>query len=63
MDHQRILEKIKKCFALSKSSNPNEASIALKQAHALAKQYKIDFPELLVSISVNGNDGELGLLT
>ena len=51
MDQQRILEKIKKCFALSKSSNANEAAIALKQAYALARQYGIEHMELLTQIS------------
>lgn len=51
MDQQRILEKIKKCFALSKSTNKHEAAIALKQAYALAKQHGIDNPELSINIS------------
>lgn len=38
----RILDKIKKCLALSKSSNANEANIALRQARKLMDQYKFD---------------------
>jgi hypothetical protein len=51
VDQQRILEKIKKCFALAKSTNQHEAAIALKQAYALAKQHGIDNPELSINIS------------
>lgn len=51
MDQQRILDKIKKCFALAKSPNQHEAAIALKQAYAFAKQYGIDNPELSINIS------------
>ncbi|MDD3266547.1 MAG: DUF2786 domain-containing protein [Burkholderiales bacterium] len=51
MNKQKILDKIKKCFALSKSANANEAAIALKQAYALAKQYGIEYPELINEIS------------
>jgi hypothetical protein len=41
-EKEKILEKIKKCFALSKSANPHEAAVALKQAHALIKKHNID---------------------
>lgn len=37
----KILEKIKHCLALSKSSNEHEAATALRQAHALMKKYSI----------------------
>ena len=42
VDRLRIIDKIKKCFALSKSSNANEAAVALKQAYALARKYSLD---------------------
>ena len=42
-DQQKIFNKIQKCFALSESANPHEAAVALKQAHALAKKYNIDY--------------------
>lgn len=35
----KILEKIKHCLALSKSSNEHEAATALRQAHALMQKY------------------------
>lgn len=41
MKNEKILDKIKKCLALSKSSNSNEAATALRQAQALMKKYGI----------------------
>lgn len=38
----RILEKIRKCFALAGSNNPHEAAQAIKQAYALMKKHGID---------------------
>ena len=41
-DHDKILDKIKKCLALSSSSNEHEAAIALRQAQTqalLAREY------------------------
>jgi hypothetical protein len=35
MDKKNILEKIKKCMALSKSSNEHEAAQEMKQAQVL----------------------------
>ena len=37
-----IIRKIKACLARSKSSNPNEAAIALRQAYALMQKYSIE---------------------
>lgn len=42
MSQEKILEKIKKCLALSKSANGNEAAIALRQAQALMEKYNIN---------------------
>lgn len=39
---ERAIDKIKKCLALSQSSNPNEAAQALKHAQALMRQYGVD---------------------
>jgi hypothetical protein len=41
-DMERIIDKIKKCLALSQSDNPNEAASALRQAQALMKKYGVD---------------------
>lgn len=46
---ERILDKIKKCFALSKSNNPNEAAIALRQAKALMEKYAIDTTDVMIA--------------
>lgn len=46
---ERILDKIKKCFNLSKSSNPNEAAIALRQAKALMEKYSIDETDVMIA--------------
>lgn len=39
MEHERILDKIKKCLALSKSCNEHEAAIALRQARSLMEKH------------------------
>lgn len=49
MNKKTVIEKIKKCLALSKSTNQHEAAAALRQAMAFMEKYKIDAddPELL----------------
>lgn len=42
MDTEKIIDKIKKCLALSKSSNPHEAANALRQAQKLMEMHNID---------------------
>ena len=49
MDLSKLLEKIKKCLALSKSSNEHEAAAALRQAQALMSQYKIEMSDVEMS--------------
>jgi hypothetical protein len=46
---QKILGKIKKCLALSGSSNPNEAATALRQAHALMEKHGVSAHEVTMS--------------
>jgi hypothetical protein len=41
-DMDRIIDKIKKCLALSQSDNPNEAASALRQAQALMRKHGLD---------------------
>lgn len=48
-DDQKIIDKIKKCLALAKSSNPNEAATALRQAHALMEKHGISTHEVSMS--------------
>lgn len=49
MDTNKVLDKIRKCLALAKSSNPHEAAAAMRQAQALMRQYGIDDTTLLAS--------------
>ena len=49
MDKAAAIEKIKKCLALSKSSNPNEAATALRQAQKLMAQHDVGEIELQLS--------------
>ena len=41
MDKQKIIGKIHKCLRLADSGNPNEAAMALRQAHAMMRKYDI----------------------
>ena len=45
----KILGKIKKCLALSGSSNPNEAATALRQAHALMAKHGVSTHEITMA--------------
>ena len=42
MTPDRIIDKIRKCLALAKSSNPHEAAAALRQAQTLMRLHGID---------------------
>lgn len=46
MDQGKIFEKIFKCLRLSESSNPNEAALALRQAHNLMQKHNISEHQL-----------------
>ncbi|MBP5244190.1 MAG: DUF2786 domain-containing protein, partial [Succinivibrio sp.] len=46
MNKRELIEKIKKLLALSDSSNPNEAAIALSRAQKLMEKYKIESADL-----------------
>mgnify|MGYP003589530053 CR=1 FL=1 len=43
MTKEELITRIKKLLALSDSSNPNEAAIALSRAQKLMQQYHIFF--------------------
>ena len=43
---QRIMDKIIRCLALSKSSNEHEAATALRQAHALIQKHDISVKDV-----------------
>lgn len=49
MDKQAVLEKIKKCLALSKSANEHEAAQAMKQAQVLMKKYEVNAVDIALS--------------
>lgn len=53
MDNDRILDKIKKCLEMAKGkgSNPNEAEIALRQAHKLMEAYNLEMGDVLASMA------------
>ncbi len=59
MNKKTVIEKIKKCLALSKSANQHEAAAALRQAIALMEKYEIDTndPDLLgiTEVSILGS--------
>ena len=46
MTKEELIERIKKLLALSDSSNPNEAAIALSRAQKLMEQYHIDINDV-----------------
>ncbi|OLS63773.1 DUF2786 domain-containing protein [Pseudomonas putida] len=65
MDQDRILDKIKKCLEMAKGkgSNPNEAEIALRQAHKLMEAYNLEMGDVLASMAgeakvAAGSEGE-----
>ena len=49
MNKEKILDKIKKCLALSKSANEHEAAQALKQAQALMEKYEVNAVDIALS--------------
>jgi hypothetical protein len=55
----KILDKVKKCMALSKSDNANEAATALRQAQALMEKYNINSETLELS-EINFSDVDAG---
>lgn len=49
MTKKEVLEKIKKCLALSASSNEHEAETAMRQARALMEKHGIDDADVLAA--------------
>ncbi len=49
MEKSRIIDKIKKCLALSRSANEHEAAAALRQAQKLMQQYRIEMSDVDMS--------------
>ena len=46
IDKKRIMDKIIRCLALSKSSNEHEAAMALRQAHAMMEKHGISLDDV-----------------
>lgn len=56
-DKSRIMDKIVRCLALSKSSNEHEAATALRQAHAMMSQHDISMDDInLVDIKFKASN-------
>lgn len=49
MDKKTAIDKISKCLALAKSSEPHEAAAALRQAQKLMEKFGIEHPEILAA--------------
>ena len=49
IDKKRIMDKIIRCLALSKSSNEHEAATALRQAHAMMEKHGISKDDIELS--------------
>lgn len=48
-ERERILDKIRKCFALGKSPNPNEAAAAMRQAEKLMSKHGLTMTDVEIS--------------
>lgn len=61
-ENERILNKIKRCLALSKSSNEHEAATALRQAHMMMEKYSITLDDVQLStVNESNSDTNLGV--
>ncbi|MFV5413888.1 DUF2786 domain-containing protein [Acinetobacter baumannii] len=63
MKKKEVIEKIKKCLALSKSANQHEAATALRQAQVLMEKYNIDADDAellgIMSTPIEGGGSKL----
>jgi uncharacterized protein YoaH (UPF0181 family) len=50
MERAKVVERIRKCMALARSSNEHEAAVAMRQARSLMAQYRIFPNELYASV-------------
>lgn len=57
-DNEKIVDKIRKLLALSKSSNPHEAAVALQKATALMEEHQIKNIELAKEAGVTHSEVE-----
>ena len=49
-DRERIIRKIKRCLALSESANANEAEMAMRQAQAMMRAYRLSEVDLHIDL-------------
>ena len=57
-DKDQIIEKIKKCLALSKSSNEHEAALAMQKAQEMMEKHSVDSIDIEISY-VDAKDTEM----
>ena len=50
MSERKLIERLRKLFALARSSNPAEAALALTRAQALMEEMGLDDPSLIMDI-------------
>lgn len=62
IDRDNILEKIRKCMALSKSSNEHEAAAALRQAAKLMEMHQVSHTEML-AVGVGEVSAKAGVIS
>ena len=60
-ERERVIRKIKRCLALGESSNPNEAEMAMRQAQALMRTYRLSEADLDAD-AVNSEQRDTGLV-
>lgn len=58
MADEKIIDKIRKLLAMSKSSNPHEAAVALQKANKLMEEYQIKNIDLIPEQDVTHSDFE-----
>lgn len=64
MDKDKALAKIRKCLALAKSGNANEAATAMRQAQALMREHGLDDTDAkLIDVDEQDTDARLQTIT
>lgn len=54
---ERVIRKIKRCLALSKSSNEHEAATAMRQVQALMREYRLTESDVHLSDAGEAESG------
>ena len=58
---ERIIRKIKRCLALGESSNQNEAEVAMRQAQAMMRAYRLNAADIDAH-TVGSSENQTGLI-